>query len=264
VWPCRRSRTLRRPVLRSRLHHAGCCELAGTDATCGAGAYRDRRASVMPCSFRQCAELCPSANLNIGPRVPQINPNVARGDVAIRAMRTPTPNLATRINVNPTMPYLHYSPNLYPSCGAAFRDSDGECLGEPVSSGGNGASGGGNGASGEGKSKGSGRSNTVQSALNLRTYANRIVAEIDGTLSEEQADAVARRHGLRRLASEAFPLIGATIGLFQITDGRSYEAASRDFAAASGVASVQPDFRYLLQEQKTARTEGDPAQYALA
>jgi len=197
-------------------------------------------------------------NLNIGPRVPQINPNVARGDVAIRAMRTPTPNIATRINVSPTVPYLHYSPNLYPSCGAAFRDGDGECLGEPVSTGG------GNGVSGNGKSKSSRRNNTVQSALNLRTYANRIVAEIDGTLSEELADALARRHGLRRLASQAFPLIGATIGLFQITDGRSYEAASRDFAAASGVASVQPDFRYLLQEQKTARTEGDPAQYALA
>src|SRR5215472_13729550 len=120
-------------------------------------------------------------NLNIGPRVPQINPNVARGDVAIRAMRTPTPNIATRINVSPTVPYLHYSPNLYPSCGAAFRDGDGECLGEPVSTGGgNGASGNGNG-----KSKSSRRTNnnTVQSVLNLRTYANHIVAEIDGTLS---------------------------------------------------------------------------------
>lgn len=196
-------------------------------------------------------------SLNIGPRVPQINPNVGRGDIAGVAARVPAPNIAARVNVNPATPYLHYSPNLYPSCGAAFRDSGGDCLGEPVST-----AGGGGGSSGKGKNSGARGNNTVQTALNLRTYANRIIAEI--TLSNEQADALARRHGLRRISSQAFPLIGTTIGLFQITDGRSYQTASRDFATASGVVSVQPDYRYLLQEQKAGRAEGDPAQYALA
>jgi subtilisin family serine protease len=203
-------------------------------------------------------------NLNIGPRVPQINPNVARGNIAggvAARIPTPTPNLAARINVNRTGPYLHYSPNLYPSCGAAFRGSDGDCLDEPVSTGGGGVGG---GPSGKGKSSGPRGNNTVQSALNLRSYVNRLVAEIDGTLSNEQADALARRHGLRRLSSQTFPLIGATIGLFQITDGRSYDTVSREFAAATGVVSVQRDYRYLVQEQKTAQAEGDPAQYALA
>jgi subtilisin family serine protease len=100
--------------------------------------------------------------------------------------------------------------------------------------------------------------------VNLRSFNNRIVAELEGKLSAEQAEALGRRHGLRRLSSQAFPLIGATIGLFQITDGRSYERASSDFATASGVISVQRDYRYLLQEQKAGQTEGDPAQYALA
>jgi hypothetical protein len=197
-------------------------------------------------------------NLNIGPRVPVINPNVARPAPNIAA-RMPTPIIAPRV-VNPNTPYLHYSPNLYPSCGAAFRDSDGECLSEPVST-----IGGGGGTSGKGKGKGSsgsGGNNNLQNALNLRSYNNRIVAELEGTYTDEQAEALGRRHGLRRLSSQAFPLIGATIGLFQITDGRSYEIASRDFAAASGVISVQRDWRYLLQEQK-AQSEGDPAQYAL-
>ena len=80
---------------------------------------------------------------------------------------------------------------------------------------------------------------------NLRTVANEIVAEIDGSLSDAQADELARRHGLARLQSQNFPLIGATIGLFRITDRRSVEAASREFATEAGVRSVQPNFRYV-------------------
>ena len=90
------------------------------------------------------------------------------------------------------------------------------------------------------------------------------MAEIDGSLSEAQADALARRHGLARLESQNFPLIGATIGLFRITDRRPVETVSRELAADASVRSVQPNFRYLLQDQKAALTEGDPAQYALA
>ena len=70
--------------------------------------------------------------------------------------------------------------------------------------------------------------------------------------------------GLARIASQNFPLIGATIGLFRITDRRSVETVSRELAADASVRSVQPNFRYLLQDQKAALTEGDPAQYALA
>jgi subtilisin family serine protease len=89
------------------------------------------------------------------------------------------------------------------------------------------------------------------------------VAEIDGTLSDAAADELARRHGLRRIGSETFPLIGATIGLFRIADGRAYETVRREFAADASVRSLQPNFRYLLQDQKTVPSEGDPAQYAL-
>jgi subtilisin family serine protease len=102
-----------------------------------------------------------------------------------------------------------------------------------------------------------------QAALNQRNIANEIVAEIDGSLSPAQADALARRHGLTRLQSQDFPLIGATIGLFRVTDRRSVDATSREFATEAGVRSVQPNFRYVLQEQKAVLAEGDPAQYAL-
>jgi subtilisin family serine protease len=156
------------------------------------------------------------------------------------------------------LPYVRYSPNLYPACTAASRDADGECVDNAN------AGGGGSGKSGK-KAAGRSRRNTTPAATNLRTFTNEFVAEIDGNLSVTEADELARSHGLTRVASETFPLIGATIGLFRITDGRSYEIARRDFAAATGVRSVQPNYRYILQDQKTSvPAEGDPAQYALA
>jgi Subtilase family len=188
-----------------------------------------------------------SPNLNIGARIPavipsvtpRIDPNIA-GGVVTGAGRTA--NLRT-----------------YPACSYAYRDSDGGCSNQPITS----ADGGGTGgAPARGKNK-PGRSNAALTALNLRTIANELVAEIDGSLSDAQADELARRHRLERIGSQNFPLIGGTIGLFRIVDRRTVETASRELAADAGVRSVQPNFRYVLQDQKAALTEGDPAQYAL-
>jgi subtilisin family serine protease len=165
-----------------------------------------------------------------------------------------TPQVTPRVvAVRPTLPYVRYSPNLYPACAAS-----GECLDEPISV----VDGGGSGSSGK-KAKGGGpRRNAVQTTLNSRTTTRELVAEIDGALSEAQADELARRHGLARLQSQNFPLVGATIGRFRIADGRTVETSGRELAADPSVRSVQPNFRYLLQDQKTGLTEGDPAQYA--
>jgi subtilisin family serine protease len=201
-------------------------------------------------------------SLNIGPRIPTINPNV-NPDIAGRAVnnvgrtvttiRPPPPRLTARFN--PHLPYVHYSPNLYPACSGANRDSDGECLDGAVSTAGNG------GRTGK-KKNGGPRRNVAQAVLD-RTIAHELVAEIDGTLSDAQADELARRHRLTRIGSQNFPLVGATIGLFRIADRRPVETVSRELASDASVRSVQPNFRYLLQEQKAALSEGDPAQYAL-
>jgi len=197
----------------------------------------------------QAQSIMRSPNLNIQSRIPTINPTVVpRIDPNI-AGRT-TPNLRT-----------------YPACSYAYRNSDGECSNKPVLSTDGGGTGGSGGASGKNKdkNKNSGpRRIVAQTATNLRTFANEIVAEIDGSLSDAQADELARRHGLVRLQSQDFPLLGATIGLFRITDRRTVETASRGFATDASVRWVQPNFRYFLQEQKAALTEGDPAQYANA
>jgi hypothetical protein len=214
-----------------------------------------------------------SPNLNIGARIPSINPTVAprvNPDIAGRVVWgadgprpggiiTHVTRSTPRIGVTSTLPYARYSPNLYPACNYAYRDSDGECRDQPVTSADGGGAG---GASGKSKNNGAGR-NTALIALNLRTIANELVAEIDGSLSDAQADELARRHRLERIGSQNFPLIGGTIGLFRIVDRRTVATASRELAAEASVRSVQPNFRYVLQDQKAALTEGDPAQYAL-
>jgi hypothetical protein len=209
-----------------------------------------------------------SPSINVGARLPAIAPSgVPVGprisDHPISFGRTPTivrtPRLTARMAVVPTLPYPHYSPNPYPACAAAERAADGECLDDAVVSDA--------GRSGAGTRKGrasSGRRNATQTAGNLRTIAGELVAEIDGALTEAQADQLARRHGLARVTSQTFPLLDATIGLFRITDRRPLDTVSRELAADASVRAVQPNFRYLLQDDKAALSEGDPAQYALA
>jgi hypothetical protein len=200
-------------------------------------------------------------NINIGPRAAVINPNMGPPVGALAVGRVApdvrTPSLSARMAVRPQYPYLRTTPNLYPSCGGPARDSNGECIDVLADSGGN-------GGTGKGKTKGGSRRNATQAGLLAPTVPNEIVAEIDSALSDEQADALARRHGMRRIVSQDFPLIGATIGLFRISDGRSFETVRRAFAADGSVRSAQPNFRFFLQQQKTTPAEGDQAQYALA
>jgi hypothetical protein len=217
-------------------------------------------------------------SFNIGPRITRINPNVGArvnpniaGRVVTNVGRS-TPNISTtgigristmrpvpRIGVRATLPYLHTSPNLYPLCNDVGGDA--ACGYPPDAVAGNGG-----GAPPRGRVRGP-RRDVAQSVLNQRTVANEIVAEIDGSLSNAQADELARRHGLVRLESQNFPLIGGTIGLFRVTDRRPLETARRELATEASVRSAQPNFRYILQDslqaQKAALTEGDPAQYAL-
>jgi Subtilase family len=196
-------------------------------------------ASYLAGSAVQAQSIMRSPNLNISSRIPSIN--TVRVD----------PNIAGR-----TTPNLRTSPG----CSYAYRDSDGECRDRPVISSGGGGSG--SGSSSKGKNNGPGR-NVVQTVLTLPAVTGQFVAEIEGSLSPAQADELARRHGLARVESLNFPLLGATIGLFRITDGRSMQVVSRELATDTSFRAVQLNFRYKLQEQKAALIEGDPAQYAL-
>ncbi|MCK1340753.1 S8 family serine peptidase [Bradyrhizobium sp. 38] len=225
-------------------------------------------AACLGVEVAQAQAIMRTPTISVPSRMPTISPSIAaRVDpgVAARAVvvgRGPGPIVTSRISARmvptPVLPYARYSPNLYPACTAPYRDASGECLAQP-SAGGDGA-----GKSGK-KTASKGRGNNTPAAVDLRTFADQFVAEIDGALSLAEADELARRHGLTRVSSENFPLIGATFGLFRITDRRAYETVRREFAADGSVRSVQPNFRYVLQDQKSSvPSEGDPAQYALA
>lgn len=204
-------------------------------------------------------------NLNVAPRVPTINPAVGAGTIA----RMP-PAGGSTLRTGPeagvqstrtTISNARISPNLNSPCQSAFRSADGECSASPVTSagGGKGTSKGATASKGSGKQPGTG----AQAAINPRTVPNELVAEIDGALSTAQTDELARRHGLERIASQNFPLLGGTIGLFRIVDRRPVDTVRRELAADGSVRSVQLNFRYFLQQQKKA-SEGDPSQYAVA
>ena len=212
-------------------------------------------------------------NLNIQPRIPTVNPTIAprvdpnlagrastvtgTGPTTPRVTPTTT-SMRPRVNPNSTMPHVRYSPNLYPSCEAANRDASGECKGQPTASGDGGGAG--KSAKGKGKGKGPNSPSTATASLN---FPNELVAEIDGSMSEQQVRALAQRHGLALVESQNLPLIGATIGLFRVTNGRPLDAARRDFAADGSVRDVYFNMRYFLQQARRS-AEGDPAQYAVA
>jgi subtilisin family serine protease len=231
---------------------------------------------AFPASAVHAQGIMRTPNLNVGARTPTISPTVtprinptiaARPSVsADRVARTPPSRIGTMsstLRVRPgglpsTLPYARFSPNLYPACEYAFRGPDGECFDRPVMS-----AGGGNGNAGSAKKgKGGSRNNNAQAAVNLRAVQNELVAEIDGALTTAEADELARRHGLERIASQSFPLLGGTIGLFRIVDGRPVDTVRRELAA--DVRSVQLNFRYFLQDAKKPAIEGDAAQYAVA
>lgn len=197
-------------------------------------------------------------NVGVIARMP---PTKGGGPTTIARIPNGRPEIS-RVGVDPTL-YLRFSPNLYPVCPSANRGPDGECFDRPVvvSTGG-----GGNGSSGKKGNDGSSNNAPPQAAINMRAIQNELVAEIDSALSPAQADELARRHGLERIASQEFRLIDSTIGLFRIIDQRPLDIVRREFAADSsgGVRSVQLNFRYVLQDQKRSMTEGDAAQYAVA
>ena len=220
-----------------------------------------RAQSIMRSPSINIGSRIPSYNPTVGPRV---GPNIA-GRVVTNADRGPRISAAaraaaaSRIGVR-TLPYVRYSPNLYPACSYAYRDGGGECRDLPVLS----SDGGGSGGPPGRKANGPRRDASQAAAAGALTVVDEIVAEIDGSLTQAQTDELARRHGVARLQSQDFPLIGASIGLFRVADRRSVETASRELATDASVRSVQPNFRYVLQDQKAAPAEGDPAQYALA
>jgi subtilisin family serine protease len=219
-----------------------------------------------------------SPSINISSRVPTISNNVGRinpavggrANIAGSVGRT-TPGITARVTptvsvgsgarigvVTPKLPYARLSHNSYPACDYVNRSASGECVDRQVSVDDGGAGGPAKRSRGQTSSP---PRDKPQAGLSTRYVANEILAEVE----EAQADDLARRHRLVRIETLNLSLPRTTLGLFRITDGRSVEAVRTALAADASVHSVQPNFFFVLQQQKSATVprEGDPAQYAL-
>lgn len=91
---------------------------------------------------------------------------------------------------------------------------------------------------------------------------NEVVIEVDGRPSEQETDALARRHRLTRVESQSFDITGTTMFRWRITDGRSVANVVQQLQQDASIRSVQPNFRFTLQQG--AQAAGEPNQYAAA
>jgi hypothetical protein len=155
------------------------------------------------------------------------------------------------------MSYIRYAPNSYPVCARGQGAMSGECNGRPFV-----ADLGGNGPPPQDQNSGP-RGNAGQAVAARNYLPGQIVAET-AAMPDAQLAALARRHRLERIASQNFSLTGSTVSLFRIVGQRPVEQVQAELRADAAVRSVQPNFRYVLQDQTTSEvSEGDPAQYAL-
>jgi subtilisin family serine protease len=154
--------------------------------------------------------------------------------------------------------FIRFAPNTFPVCTGGNGAMSGDCNGRPFV-----ADLGGNGPPAQDQNGGP-RRNAKQAAVTRNYLPGEIVAET-ASMPDAQLTALARRHRLQRVFSQNFLLTGSTVSLFRIVGRRPVEDVQRELRADAAVRSAQPNFRYILQDQKTAVvTEGDPAQYALA
>jgi len=92
-----------------------------------------------------------------------------------------------------------------------------------------------------------------------RFNSNEVIIEVVGTPTQQQVEALARRHGLNREESQSFEISGTTMFRWTIPDGRNVNTVIRRLETDSSILSVQPNYRYTLQQSRT----GEGIQYAV-
>ncbi len=121
-----------------------------------------------------------------------------------------------------------------------------------------------------------------------RFVPDEVVLEFPGNISPQAMNALAARHRLQRIDSQAFTLTNSTYLRARITDGRPVRTVLRGLGREAQMRAGQPNYRYTLQQgapsepaftppapETPAATPamapagarpaaGDPAQYALA
>jgi subtilisin family serine protease len=105
------------------------------------------------------------------------------------------------------------------------------------------------------------RPSRVPAAGERRFVAFEVLVGLPSNLTQQALDALARRHRLLRLESQAIALTGTTMHRWQISDQRSVADVVRALEADTSVRVAQPNYRFALQETQ-GRAAGE-YQYAL-
>lgn len=104
----------------------------------------------------------------------------------------------------------------------------------------------------------------VPPAGEQRYVPNEVVIDVAGSMSRQQIDALAQRFRLASLESVDFQLGGTTLVRLRIPDRRSVTTVVRALETDASVLFAQPNYLYVLVEQKTAATAAsgeNPARY---
>jgi Subtilase family len=97
-----------------------------------------------------------------------------------------------------------------------------------------------------------------------RFVPDEVVVGLPSNLSRRAVDELARRHQLAHVESHSIGLLGTTFHRWRITDRRPVADVIRAIEAEGGVSRAQPNYRYTLQQARTAATELEALQYTLA
>jgi len=98
-----------------------------------------------------------------------------------------------------------------------------------------------------------------------RFVVGEVITAFVPSTAPQAIDRIARRYDLTLVESQSFPLIGETLYRWRVGGRRSVVNAVRALGGERIVASVQPNFLYRLEEEKTALSmRGDAAQYVLS
>jgi subtilase family protein/fervidolysin-like protein len=99
-----------------------------------------------------------------------------------------------------------------------------------------------------------------------RFVADEIVVEFSPGATAPAIDQLARRYNLTQLETQSFPLIGSTFSRWRLPRGRSVPDLVGVIEDDRAVASAQPNYLYILQEdaaKSPAAAHGEAAQYVL-
>jgi subtilisin family serine protease len=99
-----------------------------------------------------------------------------------------------------------------------------------------------------------------------RFRSSEVLVELAPTVGKDNIDLILRRHRLTESEAAAIPLLGATFHLWRIPDGRNAASVIRELSSEPRIASAQPNYVYVLQQDATTVATRPPIalpQYAL-